>query len=381
MRMFARFIGIGYIFYLLLALIDIPTLAAITASWWTPVALVVFFGPGLALGAVSTGAGRPSVLRSLAALTAVTYLIGLLTWVGGWSGAPLPEGRTTWFSLFPALSALAAACVWRPPWVFGQLAAATFGAQFINYTARTAAGRNPLVPDVVYGFGESLLFVGAGIMGARTGRLLDKTRAETYAAAADTAAMHARTVERQRFDALTHDSVMSTLLAASRMPVNAGLVRQAELAVTQLDRLRVGVLPIEDFDSDAVLAHLRVAATEVDESISLAVRLEPGAEHIRVPAEAVRTIGAGMGEALRNSRRHAGAGASRMVSAAIEPGGLRVVVADTGKGFDPSTVPEHRLGVAVSIRARMQHLPGGSARVESRPNVGTRIEFAWTRTP
>ncbi|WP_160097514.1 sensor histidine kinase [Rhodococcus sp. T7] len=374
--MFARFIGAGYLFYFLLLVADVRSLTAVMAGWWTPLALVLFFGPGLALGVASFAFSGPR-LRLLANLTAVTYPLGLMTWPLAWSGTLLPNGKGVWFSTFPALSSLAAGAVWRARWAFVQLAVVMLGAQLINYTVRTPDVRSPFVPDIAFGIGVSLLFVGAAVVAARTGQVHDATRADTFAAAASAASLQARTVERQRFDALTHDSVMSTLLAASRIPLNEGLIRQADIALTQLDGLRVGVLPTQDFDPPAVLSHLRAAASEVDESISLAVHRSPGSEHTLIPAETVRTIGAALAEALRNSLRHAGAGAHRNVIVALGPGRLSVIVSDTGKGFDISSVPAHRLGLAVSILDRMNHLPGGSATVESRPKIGTRIELTW----
>ena len=55
-------------------------------------------------------------------------------------------------------------------------------------------------------------------------------------------------------------------------------------------------------------------------------------------------------EAVRNTRRHAGAGGARGVDVRVDSSGVQVVVADDGVGFDPDQVPSSRLGIAVSIR-------------------------------
>jgi signal transduction histidine kinase len=54
-----------------------------------------------------------------------------------------------------------------------------------------------------------------------------------------------------------------------------------------------------------------------------------------------------------------------------------VEVLDDGIGFDPAAVPETRLGIAVSMVARMRAIPGGNAMVVSAPGVGTRVAISW----
>jgi signal transduction histidine kinase len=63
----------------------------------------------------------------------------------------------------------------------------------------------------------------------------------------------------------------------------------------------------------------------------------------------------------------------------LERDSLRVDVIDDGVGFDLRSVPPHRLGLAVSIRGRMAHLPGGSALVQSQPGRGARVVISWSR--
>lgn len=376
MRMFGRFIGAGYVFYLLVSIPVIVQTTTITRPWWTPVALVVFFGPGLALAVVAF-VGPIRAITVLAAACVVGYLIGLATWPLGWTGTPFRESEPVWFSYFPALAALGAAITTTPARVFLYLAVVTVGAQTANYTVREPVDRSPLIPDVVYGFGFGIIFVGAAVMAARTGRLLDRTRASSYAQAARSAALDARSVERRRFDGLIHDGVMSTLLAASRADAGDGVVRQAASTLAELDALRDDAGSTDDFDRDDVLAHLRAAAAAVDGSIPMAVHA-PDTAADSYPAEAIRTVGAALAEALRNSVRHAGS-ARREVEVTVATDEVHVVVRDDGVGFDTDGVPAHRLGVRVSIVDRMSRLPGGSVEVRSAPGEGTRVDLWWRR--
>ena len=76
-------------------------------------------------------------------------------------------------------------------------------------------------------------------------------------------------------------------------------------------------------------------------------------------------------EALHNVVKHA---AARQVTLAIDRvrGGLRLRIADDGKGFDQSSVPDGHLGLA-GMRARAEKI-GAAMSVSSKPGSGTTIE-------
>lgn len=86
-------------------------------------------------------------------------------------------------------------------------------------------------------------------------------------------------------------------------------------------------------------------------------------------------------QAMVNSAQHAGGVLVRR-SLAIEPsdGGVRIVVADDGNGFDIRRIPPERLGLEVSIRERVA-LAGGEASIESVPGHGTTVELRWAPEP
>ena len=374
LRSFGIFVGLGYVAYLVLSLPAIDAQTSIMATWWTPLALVTSFGPGIMLLSIIFRRGAVLVPR-LATLCGLGYLIAIGTWPIAWNGVPVDSHLGIWLCSFPGLSSLAAAAAWRARWVFAHLLVVTVAAQIANHAARDP--KSPLLPELVNGLGFSAVVVGAAVMAIRTGRVMDETRTETFAAAASAAAVEARGVERERFDALIHDGVMATLLSAGNEGVNSLLRRQSRSTLAQLDRLRVGEVTSQMFDVAGTLAHLRLAATDVDQTIRIRTSVEPGAETIAIPADVARAMGAGLAEAVRNSLRHAGSRAERAISVAVSDIALHVVVADNGVGFDAAAVPPHRLGLAVSIRGRMRQLPGGSATIESRPEVGTRVQLSW----
>ena len=78
-----------------------------------------------------------------------------------------------------------------------------------------------------------------------------------------------------------------------------------------------------------------------------------------------------LGECLENVRRHSGVD-SADVTVSIDELTARLLITDTGTGFDPSAVPDGHLGVAESVVARIQEV-GGQARVFSAPGAGTTV--------
>ncbi|SDD14646.1 sensor histidine kinase [Rhodococcus tukisamuensis] len=376
LRLFTRFTGGGYLVYLVLLLPAIVSQAHLMDRWWTPTAAVAVFGSGLALVAASF-LPDTRILRAAGGTAALVYLLALAAWPLAWNGLSPADGAGIWLSTFPGLASLAALAAWRPAYAFAHVVIACTGVHLVNSAARSGHITILLIPDIAFTVMFCTLFVGAAAMALRTGRVLDATTDATHAAAAAAAAQHARTVERERFDALIHDGVMSTLLSASRQGATPSIARQSAATMRQLDALRSGPGPHERFDEAEVLSHLRTAATEVDEDATLQMLRHPESAALSMPADAVRAMGAALAEALRNSIAHAGPDAHRAVVVTIAPDRVGIRIADNGIGFDPDSIPAHRLGLAVSIRARMGQVPGGSALIDSRPADGTRIHLTW----
>jgi signal transduction histidine kinase len=83
-------------------------------------------------------------------------------------------------------------------------------------------------------------------------------------------------------------------------------------------------------------------------------------------------------EAMVNAAKHSGA--TRVdVFAEVRPEQVVLFVRDTGKGFDPATVPADRAGLRSSIRARMARI-GGEAVIESAPGEGAEVELRLARS-
>ncbi len=376
LRMFAWFIAIGYVCYLLLVAPAIVGQAGLTASWWTPTAVAMIFGSCVVLGLSASFCDKRR-MKQVAAANALLYLAAVALWFPAWNGSVVPQDETLWFSSFPGVASFAAAVAWRPPWAFLHMVSAVLLAQAADHMVRDAPFTQSLVPDVAFGLVFCTLFLAAAVVGLGTGRMLDETVAATHEAAAASAALEARNVERERFDALVHDRVMSTFLAVARRAPDDSVVPQAARALAELDDLRRRDDEDSPMDADTVVSRLRSAATEANEEITFCPSISREAETAAFAPEPVRVVAAALAEAVRNSVKHAGSDAMRSVRAEVRRGRLDVRVVDDGCGFDPDDVGEDRLGVSVSICARMNQLPGGAAEVRSAPGAGTAVYLSW----
>ncbi|QHN19685.1 ATP-binding protein [Gordonia amarae] len=370
-RLFGIVVGSSYLVYLIILSPSIVSNTDLVGRWWTVPAVAVVFGPPLMLLGAAIGRHR-RVARLAATATAYGYLVAGITWLLAWNHESSPV--TLWYSMVPAFAALAAAIVMPARATIGYLCAAVVLACTTEYLARPDDKAGVLPLSVAFTLSFTLLFVAAGVMTLRTARLLDETRTGTYAAAAQTAATLARQAHRSKIDALLHDWVISTLLAAGRQG-NVESVRQQ--ALITLDKLDAQPLPATMVPVRAALTQLRAGALAVDLSPRVETLTRPEAAGLAIPAEVVDVLDAAVSEAVRNSVLHAGPDVTRQVTLRADARSLTVDVLDDGCGFDPAAVPPHRLGVAVSVLRRVRALDGGAAQVVSVPGAGTAVHLSW----
>lgn len=185
----------------------------------------------------------------------------------------------------------------------------------------------------------------------------------------------ARSGRRRHIEALLHDWVISTMLAAGRQGNTESVRRQAAITLGKLDS---GPTAPARLPAATAMAHLRAGVLDVDRTAAISTRIDSGAPDI--PTDVIDVTAAAAGEAVRNSILHAGPGSRTTVSLYITGDGVEATVTDDGTGFRPYDVPPHRLGLAVSVLGRMRALPGGSAEVITAPGEGTTVNLRWTRS-
>ncbi|MFT3661307.1 MAG: ATP-binding protein [Gordonia sp. (in: high G+C Gram-positive bacteria)] len=372
-----RFVGVGYFAYFLISVPAFGQPPGLVADWYTPLAAVLAFAPGFVLFAVTFRRDAPRGISAVAAACPVGYLAAAALWFVAWTGERSSVELISWLMPFSGLPALAVALTRLGPALVIMVLCGVAGG------AVTTLGRVPevssnIVFESIWGPLFVLSFMLASRLVVRTGQTLDETRADALEAAARTAAVAAGNAERARFDALIHDRVIATLIAAKDVG-DTRLPGQARAALDELAALAGGPDDKSEVSAAETVARLRTMAASIDVDVPVGEveeeALDTGVP--RYPAAAVRAIAEAMGEALRNAMIHAGPEAEHAVL--IEPwsDSLLVTVADNGAGFDPAAVAPERLGIEVSIRSRMGELPGGSAELRSAPGQGTTVRIRW----
>lgn len=376
-RMLARLVSVGYLAYLALLTPAIIAESARMDPWWPPITVAAVFGLGLLPGVLSFRSDT-RLMRATAAAAAMAFLIAAATWWTAWNGPDLDPGDAFWLAAFPGLASLAALIAWPLSLAAAYLVLVCSSTSVIVTAARGGSAIGLLPSQIAFGIMFCALYFGGAAMAIRTVKLLDSTTETTYRAAATAAAQRAQTVERERIDALIHDNVLSTFLAAGRGQPHTVVGPLAASTLAELDALQSRTGPRESFSAEEAITHLRNSAAEADDRATFTVSDPPALHPQKLSADDIRTVGSALSEALRNSRQHAGVDARRAVTVQLTDAVLSIDVIDDGAGFDLSAVPPHRLGIAVSIVGRMSSLPGGSASVQSSPGSGTRIHLEWS---
>ena len=409
--------------YPVLSLVRHPQ--ALGAQTWTTLAAVVpvLLSPLVPLVVLLVGVGttryRPGGLasgietlagwaRTTSWLYVLTYLAGSLSLVVTFAVDPRTRaalGSAPVLPLLPLLPAsYLAVVVWRHPW---RLAAGIGAMSVLQVVVRSVVGGEGLT-EVLLATSYDVVLTGTcsypvTCLLARA-QCVDQEDASRHASQARTLVAASRLEGQERARRLTHDHVLAALLAVlpSRGLDADQVHQQAHHALDALDP-SPDAGPPRDLDHLTGLlaawcrAHTTPACTwQVDAGPT---RRSAGAGDVGAGKAAVGEAGAGPGarplppqvlaalreavlEALRNVECHArGRDAGRRVRALLTVrqvrDGVRVVVRDDGVGFDPADAPQVHLGLRLSVRERMDALPGGWVQVDTAPGRGTRVFLGW----
>ena len=407
--------------YPVLSLVRHPQ--ALGAQTWTTLAAVVpvLLSPLVPLVVLLVGVGttryRPGGLasgietlagwaRTTSWLYVLTYLAGSLSLVVTFAVDPRTRAALGSAPVLPLLPAsYLAVVVWRHPW---RLAAGIGAMSVLQVVVRSVVGGEGLT-EVLLATSYDVVLAGTcsypvTCLLARA-QCVDQEDASRYASQARTLVAASRLEGQERARRLTHDHVLAALLAVlpSRGLDADQVHQQAHHALDALDP-SPDTGPPRDLDQLTGLlaawcrAHTTPACTwQVDAGPT---RRSAGAGDVAGAGEsAVGEAGAGPGsrplppqvlaalreavlEALRNVECHArGRDAGRRVRALLTVrqvrDGVRVVVRDDGVGFDPADAPQVHLGLRLSVRERMDALPGGWVQVDTAPGRGTRVFLGW----
>jgi signal transduction histidine kinase len=182
-----------------------------------------------------------------------------------------------------------------------------------------------------------------------------------------------RSQERADVAAHLHDSVLQTLAMLQRHADDPKAV--ARLARRQERELRDWLYAGEPAAGSSLRSVIVATAVEVEQRHDVLVEVVCVGD-VDLD-DATRTLASAAGEAMVNAAKHAQVDTVD-VYVEVSDVSVEAFVRDRGVGFDPSAVPEDRMGVRRSILERM-HRHGGTAQILSSPGAGTEVRLAVPR--
>lgn len=373
-------IGVGGGLFTVLGLPQIVEQYAYLEPIYAVAAIVVFCGLP-ALLAILAFQVPMRVLRIIAGAQATASLALLALWVPSMIPASLEGGNLPWIINMITIATVQAAIAMSfvLSWVYMLTIAVLSGTvRFITYGSPDAsiAIQDSIMIVLISGFLMALIQ-----LSLLAGREQDAAAKIAQDAAAAAAASDTLERQRTRYHAFTHDDVLATLLAASQdTPETHEITKRSAIRALQKMDQFASDLPLAATLSIAEL-DVQLRTTAVANGVSYASSLNAAQGALDIPVEVCDALSEAMSEAMRNSIRHGawpdGRAVRRSARAERLPRGVRIVVKDDGRGFNPKRVGLDRLGVRLSILARVNSQAGGVATIDSARGKGTLVTLEW----
>jgi signal transduction histidine kinase len=370
-------LGLGTLAFTAVFLGSVIGQAPLEQPWWWMGAFGIAFVLPVAIGVTAAFTIGP-VLRAGVLVLVVGFPLALATLKPSLVEGSLDPGLgAPWVIGVTPIPAVAAALVLPgvTAWLYSLLLAVFVAAD--RMLAFPGSIVDVAIQDALVALLLQSVFAGLTLACVHGARIMDRTAAAVTAETVAAARERARLRERLRADALLHDTVLATLLLASRSESASVHDPAAELATRGLQQIdQSGDLSAgPTLSADEFVRRARALTTE---AAPFAVFRRTGTGDLPLPAGVADTLIDAAAEALRNSVRHAGAvDVPREVVVDVGEHAVHLAVLDDGRGFDPDAIPLDRLGVRLSLVERMSGIRGGSAIIRSQPGRGTAVVLRW----
>jgi signal transduction histidine kinase len=309
----------------------------------------------------------------------VLTLVLLVTWPLHYDASTeLPDSFKPWIWWLLGIASVAAGTSFRFWLGVSYIVVVSLG--WIALRVSPSAGSGELLLAIQDSLHLFVLAAIATVMAAAVRWQAAKTdfaNEELIASSVKSAQSQAVELEQSRLDALVHDSVLTTLLVASKAQTPEAILLASESATVALRKL----------DSDNASTEIGSAITQVSFFEALRNRIRevyPSFEvslqqtnNSLLPQLVSEALTEATLQAVDNSIKHGGGFAKRSVSLQSQGNGLKIVISDTGKGFRPSKIPKDRLGIQLSIIGRVKSV-GGRVFIRSEPGKGTDVVLEWS---
>jgi signal transduction histidine kinase len=380
LRIAAIATGFGSIVFGLLALGDIQRDASHLQPWFVVSSVALFFALPVLLVPLGWW-GSVTALRWVARTHTLVVLAIVALWTPATLDGPLPDGSAPWVLNTLGVVAGTAVVGWRSRIVWPYLMGVALAGAALRYVGLD--GRDWTIPleDGLSILEVSVVLAALLTVTISAGRSQDVALAAAVNDARGAADADSRARQRARFGSLVHDDVITTLLAAAQATRrDDAIARSAERAIAHLDRFIVAPSDGMPLDAELLEVEVRAAVTEVVDGVEISGTFSGwNVKHGDVPGRVALAMTGALGEAARNSVRHAGPGyIHRKLILHSTADRLTAELRDDGRGFEPDRVMSDRLGIRSSVVGNMM-ATGGEASVISAPGAGARVVIAWSR--
>lgn len=329
------------------------------------------------LGQLFAAFTKRNVIPWYAALHISTF-VGILLWpLMVAPGQQLAAHDNPWFWWMLAIAGLNAFGAYKPL----QASIAVVGlhlAWFLLLQLPIYGGRDWFVAaqDTLLAFFFSTL-LGALLVALRLQAFkLDRAIANRVSAAIRTATVQAEEAERDRLNALIHDSVLTTLLLAANAKSKNEVDAASALASSALARIADAGVEKDSPDVSVTPFFNALAGSATSIAPDLDVSIEVQSE-FTLPGDVAESVLEATIQSVTNSLQHAGPNVSRRNLRLSSRGrSIKIVIEDDGRGFREARVPRSRLGIRLSVRKRIETV-GGSVKINSEPGAGCTVIILW----
>ena len=311
-------------------------------------------------------------------LIALNALVLLATWPLHFdSSASLPDSFKPWVWWLLGVSAIAAGASFKFWFGVSYIASVSVGWYLLRTSESGGSGEAILALQdslhllILSAIGTSMILV-LRWQAAK----VDFANEKSISSGVESAQREALDLERSRLDALVHDSVLTTLLVASKAQTPEQIESARSSANQALKKLELARLPTIATETVTLVSFFGALSQRVkDLSKDFDTSIEK-VNDLPLSASVADALTEATLQAVDNSIKHSGSATKKRVLLQGQGRGLKIVVSDNGRGFRPAKISRSRAGIRTSIIDRVKNL-GGRVFINSAPGKGTDIVFEW----
>lgn len=310
-----------------------------------------------------------------------SYIVALVTWPIAVANPTIVATERPWLWFLCTVATAAATIAFSTRVAAGYLVLAPVTYGIVRLTPSGGGASVDLAAlDAVYAIllGGAVLLIITMLRGAAAA--LDSAQSMALARYAHAVRQHATELERVQVDSIVHDSVLTTLISASRAHSPEGMTLAGRMAANAIGHLKQAEAASPD---DETMVGVKQVARRIHGATK--TLSAPFSAHVlgvgegSIPVQVAEALYSAAVQAMVNSLQHAGGTRSVtrwLTVTGVGADGLSIEVGDTGVGFDARVVPVERLGLRVSILERVANA-GGQVDIASAPDEGTVITISW----